>query len=334
MFNRFESLVSRFAGLRATVIGDVMLDRYVVGRVRRISPEAPVPVVEVEKSFERPGGAGNVAANLTRLGCSTSIIATVGSDADGDELRKNLESANILVDALVVGLAHQTTVKTRIVAQNQQVVRVDREALARPDSSLEQLILNRFADNGTVDVVLLSDYAKGVLTPTICREIIRACRDRGIPVIVDPKGQDYSRYSGASAITPNQAEAALAIGSRDDDPPPFTDLARFLLDDLGIDAAIVTRGEHGVTVLLPERSPTHLPATAVEVADVTGAGDTFVATYALALAAGATVLESAYVANVAAGVVVGRVGAVTITPDELLGALQARSAQKPRRLAG
>jgi D-beta-D-heptose 7-phosphate kinase/D-beta-D-heptose 1-phosphate adenosyltransferase len=331
MINMFEEIVAQFAQLRATVVGDVMLDRYVVGRVRRISPEAPVPIVEVDRTFHRPGGAGNVAANLTRLGASTTLVATVGDDPDGAALREILESNDIAPDSLVVGGSRVTTVKTRVIAQGQQIVRVDQEMSRSSDQAVVNDILARVATADPADVVILSDYAKGVLSPWVCREVIRACLDRGVPVVVDPKGTDYRRYARATAITPNQSEAAKAIGVTDGEALPLDELREFLLETLDVAAGIITRGEHGVTVLQPDQPDENLPATALEVADVTGAGDTFVATLALGLGAKSKVLEAAMIANVAAGVVVGRLGAATITSGELLDALRTQQTKKLRR---
>lgn len=328
MSTNYEELVSRFAGLRVTVVGDLMLDRYLAGRVRRISPEAPVPVVEVERVFERPGGAGNVATNTQRLGAPTKIIGVIGTDSDGQRLKEVLASGELSVDSLVEADDHPTTVKTRVVAHGQQIVRVDREATKVIEDQLAGRLLS-VLDVASSDVVILSDYAKGVLTPNICAEIIQRARARGIPVVVDPKGRDYRRYQGATAVTPNQAEAALAVGS--DGDLNLMRLREFFLGDLRLDAALITQSERGMTLLLPAVAPMSFPATAHEVADVTGAGDTAVSVFALCLASGADFRDATFVANVAAGLAVGRAGAVAISPDELLDALQPRPAARLRR---
>jgi D-beta-D-heptose 7-phosphate kinase/D-beta-D-heptose 1-phosphate adenosyltransferase len=328
MVKNIEDIIVDFGRLRATVVGDVMLDRYVIGRVRRISPEAPVPIVEVERTFHRPGGAGNVAANLTRLGASTTLVGIVGDDHEGEELRKGLESNGIAPGSLIVADSHATTVKTRIVAHGQQVVRVDRETPLWSDRDVESEVLARVAMAGPMDVVILSDYAKGVLSSRVCREVIGSCIEQGVPVVVDPKGRDFRRYARATAITPNQGEAAQAIGESDSNSLPLDEISEFLLGTLHVDVGIITRGDQGVTVLQPDQPITNLAATALEVADVTGAGDTFVATFSLGLGAKAQVLESAMIANVAAGVVVGRIGAATITRAELLDALRTQLSKK------
>ncbi|HEX5415635.1 MAG TPA: D-glycero-beta-D-manno-heptose-7-phosphate kinase [Chloroflexota bacterium] len=333
MGTNYEELVQGFGGVKVTVVGDLMLDRYLAGRVQRISPEAPVPVVEVERVFERPGGAGNVATNTQRLGAPTTIIGIIGADPDGERLKDVLASEELSVGALVQSSTQPTTVKTRVVAHGQQIVRVDREASASVEGDLAEQLLAAF-DAAPSDVVILSDYAKGVLSPVVCAEVIRRARTRGIPVVVDPKGRDYQRYQGATAVTPNQAEAILAIGGDGSGELKLDQLREFLLGELRLDAALVTRGERGMTLLLPEEAPISFPATAREVADVTGAGDTAVSVFALGLATGADFARATFVANVAAGLAVGRAGAVAISPGELLEALQPHHVPRARRARG
>jgi D-beta-D-heptose 7-phosphate kinase/D-beta-D-heptose 1-phosphate adenosyltransferase len=331
MISYFDQLVKRFTQLRVIVVGDLMLDRYVVGQVRRISPEAPVPVVEVDRTLHRPGGAGNVAVNLLRLGAQVTLIGVVGDDGEGQILRAVLAESGLANDSSIVTGIGSTTVKTRIVAQGQQIVRVDREARAALQQSLVNQLFEHFVAAGAADVIVLSDYAKGVLSAILCRQIIDAGRGRGIPVVVDPKGRDYQRYARATAITPNLLEAAQAVGDPDDGSC-FDRFGELILRALGMKAGIVTRGEEGVSILLPDRPVTTYPAAAIEVADVTGAGDTFVSTFALALAAGADFLESALLGNAAAGVVVGKVGAAAVKPDELLEATRPQSMKRARRV--
>jgi D-beta-D-heptose 7-phosphate kinase/D-beta-D-heptose 1-phosphate adenosyltransferase len=330
MAHDHEELLRAFRELRVTVIGDLMLDRYLAGRVQRISPEAPVPIVEVERTFERPGGAGNVAANTQRLGAKTTLIGLVGADPDGDRLKEVLSDAQIAVDALVTAPHLPTTVKTRVTAHGQQIVRVDRELSGAITGILADELVQA-STRATADVVILSDYAKGVLTPSVCVELIRHSRKTGVPVVVDPKGRDYRRYAGAAAITPNEHEAAQAIGGDQGSALDLDHVHRFLLEELGLRAALITQGERGMSLLLPGQPRLQLPATTRDVADVTGAGDTVVSVFALGLAAGAAFADAAYVANIAAGVVVGKAGAVAISPDELLDALQPRLGARPRR---
>jgi D-beta-D-heptose 7-phosphate kinase/D-beta-D-heptose 1-phosphate adenosyltransferase len=331
MLSYCDQYVERFGQLRVVVVGDVMLDRYVIGRVRRISPEAPVPVVEVDRTVHRPGGAGNVAVNLMRLGAKVALIGLVGDDGEAGILRKVLAERGLGDDSAIVTGFGPTTVKTRIVAQGQQIVRVDREGRASLQQSFAEQLYQRFMSAGSADVIILSDYAKGVLSAILCRQIIDAGRERGTPVVVDPKGHDYQRYARATAITPNQLEAGQAVGSTTDDGQCLDRFRELVLGSLGIKAGIVTRGEEGVSILLANQPITTLPATAVEVTDVTGAGDTFVAAFSLALGAGADFVESARLGNAAAGVVVEKVGAAAVTADELLHVIRAQSTKRTRR---
>jgi D-beta-D-heptose 7-phosphate kinase/D-beta-D-heptose 1-phosphate adenosyltransferase len=330
MANDYDRLVRAFREMRVTVIGDLMLDRYLAGRVQRISPEAPVPIVEVERTFERPGGAGNVAANTRRLGAQTTLIGLVGADPDGDSLKEVLANAEIAVDSLVTVPHRPTTVKTRVIAHGQQIVRVDRELTGAINGALAD-VLTQACARAKADVVIFSDYAKGVLTPAVCADIVRQCRRTGVPVVVDPKGRDYCRYSGATAITPNEQEAAQAIGGDHGSPLDLDQVSRFFLGELGLRAALITQGERGMSLLLSGQSWLRLPATARDVADVTGAGDTVVSVFSLGVAAGATFADAAQVANVAAGIVVGKAGAVALSPDELLDALQPPTSTRARR---
>jgi D-beta-D-heptose 7-phosphate kinase/D-beta-D-heptose 1-phosphate adenosyltransferase len=334
MNTRFDTLIQRFPSVRVVVVGDLMLDRYVTGRVRRISPEAPVPVVEVERTFDRPGGAGNVAANAQALGARTTVVGVVGADPEGDCLRQVFAAADLTVGAVVVAEDRPTITKTRVVAHGQQIVRVDREQSQPVDDDLAGALRAAYERAGPADVVILSDYAKGVLTNPVCAYVIEHARARGVPVVVDPKGRDYRRYAGATAITPNQHEAAQALGGDGLDGADHLDfgaLERFFLRELALDAALITQSERGMTLLARETPPLWLPATARDVADVTGAGDTAVTVFALCLAAGTGFRDAAYLANCAAGLAVGKAGAATVGPDELLGALTPRPALRSRR---
>jgi len=315
-------LIRRFAGLRVVVVGDLMLDRYVTGRVRRISPEAPVPIVEVERTFERPGGAANVAANLRGLGAQTSVVGLIGSDPDGERLRDVLSDAGLSAGSTVSTRRHPTTVKTRVVAHGQQIVRVDRESSDYVDDETARNLIESCGQIDSADVVVLSDYAKGVLSPRVCCEVIRRSREHGVPVIVDPKGSDYRRYTGATAVTPNQSEAAQALGVKHPGDLSYDRARQFLLGELAMDAALITQGELGMTLLLPTRAPVCFSATARAVADVTGAGDTAASIFALGIAAGASFEDAAFLANAGAGIVVGKAGAAAISADELIDLLQ------------
>jgi rfaE bifunctional protein kinase chain/domain len=296
---------------RVLVVGDVMLDRYWFGDVSRISPEAPVPVVKVERSEERPGGAANVARNCADLGANVALLSVVGADEAGRILERLMSDsaidANLHVDA---GL--NTTVKLRVLGRQQQLLRIDFENA--PDHEVLQSKLEEFAARiNHCDVVILSDYGKGGLTHI--GEMIRLARAAGKPVLVDPKGDDYERYRGASLLTPNRSELREVVGKWTDN----ADLERradALRSSLGLDALLVTRSEEGMTLFEPDRIA-HEAALAREVFDVSGAGDTVIATLAVMLASGATMPEAVRLANRAAGVVVGKLGTATCSLAEL-----------------
>jgi D-beta-D-heptose 7-phosphate kinase/D-beta-D-heptose 1-phosphate adenosyltransferase len=316
-----REIVTRFAEKRVLVVGDVMLDEYVWGKVTRISPEAPVPIVEVERKSCLAGGAANVARNLVSLGATVRLVGLVGDDAEGALLAGIFAESGIDGAGLVVDDGRPTTVKTRIVAHGQQVLRIDRESrepLAVPvrrralAAAIELL--------PEVDAVVLSDYAKGLVDATVCSGVIRRASLRQMPVVVDPKGRDFSRYAGATAITPNEQEAALAANREIRDEPTLVEVGRALREAIGCRAVLITRGEAGMTLLEDGSDVVHLPTFGRKVYDVTGAGDTVVSTFVLGLAAGAGLAESAYLANHAAGIVVGRLGAATVTPRELIAA--------------
>jgi len=328
-----SDLVARFAHCRVVVVGDVMLDRYLVGRVRRISPEAPVPIVEIERTIERPGGAANVAANLRRLGAVPYLVGVIGNDPDGRRLVEILREMDIAPSSLITVSGRPTTVKTRIVAAGQQIARVDRETAALLDAQTLERLLEAYHRVAAADATILSDYAKGVLGRSLCRAVISHSRTSGRIIVVDPKGRDYERYTGATAITPNLTEAAQALGVDVPERVSLDEARRFFLDRLGLAAAIITRGERGMVVLEPGRPPLELPASARDIADVTGAGDTVVSTLALALSVGATIEEAARLANTAAGVVVGKAGTAVISVDELIQALGAEWRSRSRRTA-
>ncbi len=303
------------SAVRLLVVGDVMLDRYWFGDVSRISPEAPVPVVKIERSEERPGGAANVARNAAALGAQVSLLALVGDDEPGESLRCLMREGGIEA-SLHIDSAVTTTVKLRVIGRQQQLLRIDfetmpsHEALRAKLVDFEQRVLE-------CDAVVFSDYGKGGLTHI--REMIRLARDAGKIVLVDPKGDDYSIYSGATIITPNRNEMRQIVGRWKDD----VELARkaeSLRSELALEALLVTRSEEGMT-LFNAGGTIHEPAVAREVFDVSGAGDTVIATLAVMLAHGAEWAQAIHVANVAAGVVVGKLGTAVVTRAELDAAL-------------
>lgn len=315
--------VEALEGTRILCIGDVMLDRYVYGDVERISPEAPIPVLRVKDERSMLGGAGNVARNLAALGAHVAFASVVGNDEVGQEIARMLDDVPHLRASLVVEALRRSTIKTRFVAMGQQVLRADHEtSSAVAPAQQEELIARARSLVADVQVVVLSDYGKGILTREVCRAVIEAARDAGVPVVVDPKGWDYSLYSGASVVTPNRKELAEAAGKNAGDDDVIAALARKVIAGAGIDAMIVTRSQEGMSVVTSAGDVTHLPAEAREVFDVSGAGDTVVSTLAAALAGGLSLVEAASLANTAAGIVVGKVGTAVVYLDELAAKLR------------
>ena len=318
---RARALVSALRGRRVLVVGDVMLDEFLWGRVSRISPEAPVPVVQVERESFHVGGAGNVAANVRALGGETALVGVVGRDAAGARVRDAVVAAGI-APRLVTHPERPTTVKTRIVAHHQQVVRADREdagdVAGRPGAALLAALDEELPRCGAL---VVSDYQKGVVTAALLRRLLPLARRHRVPVLVDPKVKHFALYRRVTLVTPNQLETEQATGVRLVGDRAVDRAGRAILRSLACRAALVTRGEHGMSLYERGRAPLHVEAAAREVFDVTGAGDTVIATIALAVAAGASLAEAAVLANAAAGVVVGKLGTAQATPAELLDAV-------------
>jgi D-beta-D-heptose 7-phosphate kinase/D-beta-D-heptose 1-phosphate adenosyltransferase len=319
---RARALLKAMRGRRVLVLGDVMLDEFIWGRVARISPEAPVPVVEVTSQSFHLGGAGNVASNVRALGGAALLAGVVGQDNAGQRVRDALAEAGVDSHLAVPDGGRPTTVKTRIIAHNQQVVRADREQSDDIADAIERELLERVRRAlPSCRALIVSDYQKGVVTARMMGAVLKLARRRRIPVLVDPKLRHFAIYRKATVVTPNQREAEQASGITIRSAADLQRAGRRILDLLECRAAIVTRGEHGMSVFERGRRPLHVPTAAREVFDVTGAGDTVIATLGLALAAGARLAEAALLANVAAGVVVGKLGTATATPQELLAAL-------------
>ena len=302
-----------------------MADEYIWGSVSRLSPEAPVPVVEVQAESFRLGGAGNVAANIRSLGGRAMLVGVVGNDLPGERLIHQIEAAGVKSDGLVADRARPTTIKTRVVAGSQQIVRFDRESMSDLSKEVEDRVLEQVAKRlADADAVLISDYAKGVISKRVARQVLAHARRSRKIVVVDPKVHHFPLYKGATVITPNHHEALAfahlpAWGQQD----VLVVAGRELLRKLEVKAILVTRGEAGMS-LFEDGRVTHIPAVAKEVYDVTGAGDTVLAALALAMASGASLQEAAVIANHAAGVVVGRAGTATVSREELLEALKDR----------
>ena len=317
------NLRKAFSNVRVLVVGDVMLDRYWWGDVSRISPEAPVPVVRLRKSSFAPGGAANVAVNVAGLGASVDLLGCIGSDADGACLSEALEKLGVSAASLICRSDSPTNVKTRVIAHNQQVVRVDQEVASQLSADGENTLIDVFDSLiDSADVVICSDYAKGVLSPSILSEIISSARFRQKTVVVDPKGRDYSRYRGADILTPNRREAADACGLDDETAGVVQIAGAKLIADLDLTAALITESEDGMTLFQANAAPISYPAHALEIYDVTGAGDTVVATLATGLASGSSYAAAVEIANIAAGIVVGQVGTTAITIAKLEDSLE------------
>ena len=324
--DRAQALVGRFAQLKVCVVGDVMLDRFVVGRVTRISPEAPVPVVRFEREYSRLGGAANVAQNLTALGAHVSLVGVVGHDDAAARLRALLAENGISSDGLVCDGARPTVEKVRIVTdRNQQVARIDYERDADVEIDVEHSVIERIdAAARSANALLVSDYLKGTVTRPIVEALLRF-KTASLPIVIDPKIPHLSCYAGATLVTPNHHEAETATHRRIRTDEDARTAARDFRERARCEAALITRGEQGMW-LSSRDADGGIPALAREVSDVTGAGDTVVAAVALALAGGATLAEAASLANYAAGVVVGKFGPATLSPDELLAAISVSGA--------
>jgi D-beta-D-heptose 7-phosphate kinase/D-beta-D-heptose 1-phosphate adenosyltransferase len=324
----FESVLDQFGRKRVLVVGDIMLDRFVYGTVARISPEAPAPVLDTAGPVDVVGGSGNVVRNITSLGAACEIVAVVGRDDAAQSIRCYLESNGVSTDGLVEVEGRVTTVKTRFVAylHNTHLLRADTEETTPVAQKIEDAIIAAMRSRiDAVDAVVLSDYAKGVLTPRVVATVIAAAQRARKPVVVDPKGLDYSRYRGATALTPNVAELAQALGRPvKNDENAVKAAAKSLVEQIGCKSVLVTRGERGVLVVSRDGEAASFDATARRVVDVSGAGDTVVASFALALVCDAGIRNAARLANAAAGVVVAKRGTSQVTANELRDLLLSR----------
>lgn len=310
-------LIMQFATARILILGDVMLDRYVFGAVERISYEAPIPILTVQREEAMLGGAGNVARNVAALKGQAILIGMIGQDAAGAEIQHAVAQEGIQA-RLIVSFARKTTVKTRYIAAGQQLLRSDYERVEAATAAEEdQLLAELEAALKDIDIVILSDYAKGVLTDRVIAQAIAAAKRAGKPVIVDPKGRDFNRYSGADFIKPNRGELAQAAAHQPQDEADLTALCRKVLADADIGAMLLTRAGEGMTLIEKGQAPLHLPAEAQEIFDVSGAGDTVIASFSLALVVGASSSAAARLASISAGLVVSKVGTAVVHREDL-----------------
>jgi D-beta-D-heptose 7-phosphate kinase/D-beta-D-heptose 1-phosphate adenosyltransferase len=315
--------VQRFPQASVLVVGDLILDHYVMGKVSRISPEAPVPVVHVESESLRLGGAANVFNNILALGGKADICGVIGADESGRLLMKELGSKRSGRGGVVIDHDRPTTRKSRVIAHNQQIVRYDIEGRHELKAALRRRIL-RYVESRLRELscVVVSDYAKGVVSASLMSDITRLAALRKVPVIVDPKVEHFGYYKGVTVITPNHLEATQASGLHGDDDQTINEAGAMIRQRLGCQSVLITRGEKGMSLYEGDGVSWHLPTQARQVYDVTGAGDTVIGTLALALSAGASIKHSAILANHAAGIVVGMVGTATVSPEQLSEALE------------
>ncbi|MFA5073008.1 MAG: D-glycero-beta-D-manno-heptose-7-phosphate kinase [Nitrospirota bacterium] len=316
---RLHSYIDSFPDTKTLVIGDIVLDHYIWGNVSRISPEAPVPVVNVTQENLLLGGAANVVHNIHALGGSVHICGVIGHDQAGEQLTHLLRSEEIETNGLIVEHDRPTTIKTRIIAHNQQVVRFDRETKNKIQRETHQRIFDyaRQQAHEGLDAIVLSDYCKGVVTKDLIRDIVALAKKNNIIVSVDPKINHFEIYSGVTILTPNVHEASLGSRLEISDESTLREAGTLLLKRLKCKSVLITRGEQGMSLFEQGGRITHIPTVAQEVFDVTGAGDTVISALTLAMAAGATTVDAAIISNYAAGIVVGIIGTATVKPHEL-----------------
>jgi rfaE bifunctional protein kinase chain/domain len=314
--DKLKDTVQNFAGKRIIVLGDLMLDKFIWGDVTRISPEAPIPVVEVKEDTSCLGGAGNVCHNLESLGAFPLLTGIVGDDPEGEWVKDNVPDNR----GIITIPGRPTTVKTRIIAHHQQVVRVDREKKHPVSPELETEIL-RFIQSEDYDGIIISDYNKGILTKSLVNQTLIIASREKTPVFVDPKIENFDLFSPVTLITPNHHEAEKIVHHECTSDADVERAGLKIISRISVRYLIIKRGEQGISVFEKGKAAEHIPAISKEVYDVTGAGDTVIATAALALLSGATISEAAVIANTAAGIVVGKLGTATLTPEELITAL-------------
>jgi len=320
---KFRKIISKFSKARILVIGDLILDEFLWGDVSRISPEAPVPVVRVRSESFMPGGAANVANNIHALGAKTYLAGVVGTDERGRILTEELEKKGMDVAGIVIDGERPTTLKTRVIAHHQQVVRIDKEKMDGLSMGLIDQIIDYVKERiNDIDAILIEDYGKGVITPRLLQEVLALAKRHKKIVTVDPKEEHFYYYKGVTAITPNHHEAAQATGVKVKDGESLLKIGKALLSKLKCEAALVTLGEDGMQLFEKAGRVTYIPTMAQDVFDVSGAGDTVIGSFTLALAAGARMVDAAHISNFSAGIVVGKVGIGVVTQEELLARLK------------
>lgn len=322
-YERIQQISTGMGKSKILILGDIMLDEYLLGTVSRISPEAPVPVVEITSDRYLLGGSANVAANIKALGDEPLLLGTVGEDEASVKLTQLLKEKHISNDYVVNDSSRRTTIKTRIIANNQQIVRADRENTHELDSDTERRVLSRFKSVvDEISAVLISDYGKGVISLSLLNQVIDICLERDIFIGVDPKETHFHNYKRVSVITPNHHEAGFAYGKRIRTEQDLLEVGSGLLDKLDAKSILITRGADGMSIFRRGEEPTHIPTFARKVYDVTGAGDTVIATFVSAVCAGADLVEAAIVANAGAGVTVAEVGTAAVTVRQLRAELE------------
>ncbi|MBI4975008.1 MAG: D-glycero-beta-D-manno-heptose-7-phosphate kinase [Candidatus Omnitrophica bacterium] len=318
-FNRFKKIISNFHDANILVIGDLILDEFIWGDVSRISPEAPVPVVWVRRESFMPGGASNVANNLRSLGANVYLSGVIGDDEHGAILKGELEQKGVNVDGILVDESRPTTLKTRVVAHQQQVVRIDKEKVDALNGNIIARLINY---TGSIikklDAIIIEDYGKGVITPKLLNGIVPLAKAKKKIISVDPKEEHFKYYKEITAITPNNHEASRAVGFEIKDRLTLKKAGERLLDKLKCKIILITLGENGMAVFEKNKQMKQIPTVAREVYDVSGAGDTVIATFTLSLSSGADPIQAAHISNCAAGIVVGKVGIAVVTPEELI----------------
>lgn len=312
-----KKIISKFSNKKILVVGDLILDRHISGSVNRISPEAPVPVVWAKKETFKAGGAANVGLNLIDLGADVTLCGVVGQDTFGKQLHSLLNKKKLNTRYIFKDKTRRTTLKTRIIAHHQQVVRLDWESTDNFSKKTIASILNKIKNNLTkFDAVIIEDYGKGMINPLLVKELVSLCAQKNKIITVDPKEDHFQYYQGVTALTPNLNEAQVAVGQKAKNKNEIKDIGKKLLKNLSLKSLLLTLGEDGM-MLFEKEKIRHIPTAALEVYDVTGAGDTVISLFTLALTCGATTLEAAQLANLAAGSVVGKLGATTTTKKEL-----------------